>query len=198
MSRLALVGLVLCFTRPVEAQTISPLAWPQPYYPQIAQSVGEQGVVEVEVQVRADGTVAGTKVVQGPPWLREASVDAAKRTRFACRDCPESGGVYSLYVTFRIPTDYCKPTPPPLVVSPTQGWVTVDAPPPPPMHIHFVWVKVRGPRCLFLWPCEPEWGGMQYWHEPVRSARCLGLWKCGWSRDPRVEPPAPACPAGAP
>lgn len=194
--RLSLTGLVLCLAAPIEAQTITPLVWPTPYYPLIAQATRAHGDVEVAVHVRPDGTVAAAEAVKGPAGLQEASVDAAKRTRFHCQDCAAPSTLYSLYVTFRLYGGRCRQTPPPLIVSPTQGWVTVDEPP-PMLNADYVWLKVRGPRCLYLWLCEAEWGGMHETHVRVRSARCLGLWNCGWRKRPPPDPP-PACPGGSP
>jgi TonB family protein len=183
---------------PVAAQTITPRAWPQPLYPQIAQSGRIEGDVEVAVDVRPDGTVAGVQVVNGPPLLQDTVVEATKAATFECRDCSAPSARYTLYVTFRlVDRADCEAKKPPLVVSPTQGWVTVAAPLSSLVHVHHVWRSVRGPRCLYLWRCAAEWGGMEYSYDRARSARCLGLWKCGWRKIAFDDPAPPTCPAAA-
>lgn len=208
---LAAIGLAVACAWPAAAQgvesgstsgareaVVTPLRWPAPVYPQIAQSARIAGDVEVAIDVRADGSVAAADAMAGPPLLRESSAQAARRATFWCRDCPPGGARYSLYVTYRIVPDGCADAmrKAPLVVSPTQGWVTVDTTP-APMHILYAWLSVRGPRCLYLWRCDSEWGGMRDLYERVRDSRCLGLWKCGWKKLV-FEPVTPVCsPAGS-
>ena len=180
-----------------EAQTevaIVPLEWPTPVYPQIAESARIQGDVEVDVDVRADGSVEAARAVSGPPLLRVSAEDAARRARFDCRGCVQATTRYSLYVTYR-QFDRERPQPgvTPLVVSPTQGWVTVVTSE-PEIHINWAWLSVRGPTCLYLWRCASEWGGMEYYHDRIRAAPCLWLWNCGWRKREEqpssVRPPA--------
>ena len=164
---------------------VVPVQWPQPTYPQIAQSARVGGDVEVAVDVRSDGSVAAAEAIAGPPLLREASENAARRTRFECRGCASGVVRYSLYVTYRILPNEAREVmrQAPLVVSPTQGWITVDtASRADELHIRFEWMSVRAPKCLYLWRCGSEWGGMSYWNDPVRTGRCLWLWSCGWKR----------------
>ena len=152
---------------------ITPVEWPRPVYPQIAQSARVSGDVEVGVDVRPDGTVASAKAANGPPLLHQAAEDAVRRVRFDCRGCTEALNRYSLYVTFQLQDQEQRPQPTSLVISPTQGWVTVVAPVPfinggpgpvdPP---------TRGIKCLFLWRCDPP-------PQRARAAECLWLWRCG-------------------
>ena len=107
------------------AATIVPVEWPRPIYPQIAQTARVQGQVEVAIDVRPDGSVAAVEVVRGIPLLDHAVTDAARRARFECRDCVDAVNRYSLYVTFRLQDPPAGPAP--LIISPTQGWVTVVA-----------------------------------------------------------------------
>jgi TonB family protein len=159
---------------PSAEPTIVPLEWARPVYPQIAQSARVQGDVEVGIDVRADGVVQAVEIVRGAPLLTQASLNAARAMRFTCRDCGASEHRYSLYVTFRLEGSLAHPTP--LVVSPTQGWVTVVAPAtnllinggPGPID-----PDSRGIKCLFLWRCDPP-------PRRARAARCLWLWHCGY------------------
>lgn len=63
---------------------------PIPTYPAESRRLGEEGLVVLEVQVRADGTVGEVRVTSDPgyPRLTEAAIDAARRTEFtpATRD----------------------------------------------------------------------------------------------------------------
>jgi TonB family protein len=167
---------VLACPAPIAAQTaatIVPIEWAQPIYPGIAQNANVQGDVEVAVDVRPDGSVAAVEVVRGIPLLDQAVVDAVRRARFQCRGCGDAPNRYSLYVTFKLSDQDPAAGPAPLVVSPTQGWVTVIGPvpmigggpgrPDPP---------TRGLKCLFLWRCDPP-------ATRARAGNCLWLWRCG-------------------
>ena len=59
------------------------LSLPVPVYPQIAMRSRVAGNVEVEVTVDENGKVISATAVSGPPLLRDAAVDAAKRARFS-------------------------------------------------------------------------------------------------------------------
>jgi TonB family protein len=175
-ARLTVTLLAVVCAAPAVAQPgarIVPVEWPRPVYPQIAQSARVQGEVEVAVDVRPDGGVAAVEVVRGIPLLNQAVTDAARRTRFECRGCVDAANRYSLYVTFRLSAEDPPTGPGPLIVSPTQGWVTVVAPvpmigggpgiPDPP---------TRGLKCLFLWRCDPP-------ATRARAGHCLWLWRSG-------------------
>jgi TonB family protein len=54
---------------------------PHPVYPELAQRVGLQGVVKLQVRVLKDGRVEVVKALQGEPALREAAITAVKQWR---------------------------------------------------------------------------------------------------------------------
>ena len=54
---------------------------PHPVYPELAQRVGIQGVVKLQVRVLKDGRVEVVKALQGEPALREAAITAVKQWR---------------------------------------------------------------------------------------------------------------------
>ncbi|HEX3543676.1 MAG TPA: energy transducer TonB [Candidatus Acidoferrum sp.] len=54
---------------------------PHPIYPELAQRVGIQGVVKLQVRVQKDGRVEVLKLVQGEPALAEAAIAAVKQWR---------------------------------------------------------------------------------------------------------------------
>jgi TonB family protein len=55
----------------------------EPVYPAIAQAVRLQGEVTLAVTIDARGLVAAEKVVNGPPMLQQAALDAVKKWQFA-------------------------------------------------------------------------------------------------------------------
>lgn len=55
---------------------------PAPAYPAQASSAQVQGEVVIEAVVGRDGTVISTRVVSGPPMLRDAALSAVQRWRY--------------------------------------------------------------------------------------------------------------------
>jgi TonB family protein len=54
---------------------------PTPSYPALAQRAGLQGIVKLQVRVRADGSVEVLKLLQGEPALADAAMAAVKQWR---------------------------------------------------------------------------------------------------------------------
>ena len=54
-----------------------------PVYPQIAKNAYAQGIVRVYVLIDETGNVSGVARSEGPPLLRGAAEDAARRWRFS-------------------------------------------------------------------------------------------------------------------
>jgi len=54
---------------------------PHPAYPELAQRVGIQGVVKLQVRVQKDGHVQVLKLLQGEPVLADAAIAAVKQWR---------------------------------------------------------------------------------------------------------------------
>jgi TonB family protein len=78
-----------------------------PDYPPIAKAARAEGMVVVEAQVMADGSVASAEAVSGHPLLRKASETAAARWRFA------PGGVgTTVRLTFEFRREVGKPESP--------------------------------------------------------------------------------------
>src|SRR5206468_11178558 len=59
------------------------LSLPVPIYPQLAVRARTAGKVEVEVIVDENGKVISAQAVSGPPALRDAAMEAARRARFS-------------------------------------------------------------------------------------------------------------------
>jgi TonB family protein len=53
-----------------------------PIYPAIARSAGVEGSVVVEASIGSNGNVVSTKVISGPPILRQAALDALRRWKY--------------------------------------------------------------------------------------------------------------------
>lgn len=57
------------------------VASPHPVYPELARRARIQGIVKLQVKVKADGSIEVQKVLQGEPVLADAATDAVKRWR---------------------------------------------------------------------------------------------------------------------
>ncbi len=145
----------------VEIAKLSP-----PIYPPIARQTRVSGEVEVELQIRQDGSVVSTVVVRGQPLLVQAALDSARRSQYVCNACGEEPRSYRLLYTFDLgPTMTCEGDPshkadpeemPYPRLTQSQNHVTlVDRP----------WVtcdvagtigngRRRSAKCLYLWRCE--------------------------------------------
>jgi TonB family protein len=55
---------------------------PAPAYPAQASAARVQGEVIIEAVVGKDGSVVDTRVVSGPPMLRDAALNAVQRWRY--------------------------------------------------------------------------------------------------------------------
>ena len=57
------------------------IASPRPAYPELARRARIQGIVKLQVKVKADGRIEVQKVLQGEPVLADAAMEAVKRWR---------------------------------------------------------------------------------------------------------------------
>jgi TonB family protein len=142
-----------------------------PTYPPLARQTRISGDVQVDVEVRPDGSVAKATVLQGHPLLAPAALESAKSSKFECRNCSEKMLSYRLVFTFETSTER-EPCPgekaPNLTEQPfprvgqSGNHITVTE------------------RPVII--CDPA---STISRTKVRSVKCLFLWKCGW----RVEYP---------
>ena len=114
-------------------------------------------------------------MVAGPPLLQDAAVRAVWASHFECRNCGGLIASHTIMYSFRfdspaVPTDLSS-------ASGTRVHITAES---PVLHILFATISVRSVKCLYLWRCGSQWGGMDYYNYRVRSGRCVWLWKCGW------------------
>lgn len=68
-------------------------------YPPLARQARISGDVSVNVQVRADGTVASVELLNGHPLLAPEVVENAKKSEFSCSGCAEATS-YQLTYSF--------------------------------------------------------------------------------------------------
>jgi len=174
--------IVLATFAPVAGQVrtpgqVVPVDLVSPVYPPIAVSARVSGDVTVVVRVRPDGTVADAELVSGTPLLNEAAVRAAMASHFECRECGGATGSHTITYSFQFDVP---PMPPEVGTgSATRIHVTAKS---PVIKILFSYVSVRSAKCLYLWHCGSEWGGMEFYNYRIRSGRCAWLCKCGWRR----------------
>lgn len=139
---------------------LSPLS-----YPPLARQTRITGNVELELEVRKDGSVASAVAISGHPLLKQPALENAQHSQFTCIDCGEDVRPYRLVYTFELgPPSYCtdkvehsssnpeQPYPrisqsPGHVTIVDQPWVTCD----PAETITYS--KVRSIKCLYLWKC---------------------------------------------
>jgi periplasmic protein TonB len=55
---------------------------PSPIYPAIAKAAGIQGTVVLQATISKTGTIEGLRVLDGPPMLRRAALDAVQQWRY--------------------------------------------------------------------------------------------------------------------
>ncbi len=67
-----------------ESREASVLEIPKPQYPALSLRLGESGLVELEVEVKADGSVGEIRIVQSPGFkrLEDAAITAIRQARF--------------------------------------------------------------------------------------------------------------------
>ncbi len=76
-----------------------------PIYPPLARQARITGDVKVQVEVREDGNIGSAEVVSGHPILKQAALDSARKSTFACGGCSEALTSYLLTYAFEIRTD---------------------------------------------------------------------------------------------
>jgi TonB family protein len=139
-----------------------------PIYPPLARVARVTGTVELALRIRRDGSVESADVVSGHPLLKEAALDSAKRSEFQCHDC-DGVATYTLIYTFEFTnTEHCcepekaagmeQTSVSQAGIVQSQNHVTILADPfcicDPSADV----IRVRSPKCLFLWHCAKRYG----------------------------------------
>jgi TonB family protein len=149
------------------AQAAPPVETPQPEvtltklspptFPPLALMARIQGDVQIQVDIRKDGSVASVSLVSGHPMLTQAALESAQKSQYECRGCSESATSYLLTYSFadRVDGDCCDAQNREPEVTQKAAHITIASP----------------PMCL----CDPPSS------RKVRSAKCLYLWRCAFS-----------------
>jgi TonB family protein len=137
----------------------------QPIYPPLAKQTRITGDVVMEIQVRKDGSLESTSVVNGHPLLKQAALDSAQHSQFECKECSEGLHSFQMVYSFQLgPTSYCAETSEtsksddkvghyPQVIQ-SQNHVTVIDQPVGTCDPAIQITKARSLKCLYLWRCS--------------------------------------------
>jgi hypothetical protein len=151
----------------------------EPKYPPLAWTANITGDVQLKLGIRKDGNVASAVALSGHPLLRDAALNSARESRFNCSGCTDEVTFYSMVYSYRVVAGPDFPCPEsPLHVVQSENHVTLTGEP-RVVDPYFSNLRAGSPKCLYLWNCGVQWGGWDYYYEPVRSAKCLDLWSCG-------------------
>src|SRR5260370_41556956 len=135
-----------------------------PIYPPLAKQTRITGDVELTLEVRADGSLKSAIVVSGHPLLKQAALDSAQRSQFACRKCDQEVRPLHVLYSFQLgPTSYCAEASGtskadqsqesyPRVMQ-SQNHITVVDQPIGTCDLAADLKKVRSLKCLYLWKC---------------------------------------------
>jgi TonB family protein len=166
----AIIGVAVLLSTVLSAQTQPALETAQktasvaklfpPVYPPLARQARITGEVRISLHLRPDGAVESAEVIDGHPMLKQAALESARKSEFACTNCVQTVAVYSLVYDFEIGEgchfgphcqhlDSDQP-----VITQSPGRVVISA----------------APACL----CDPSATRIR-----IRAAKCLYLWKCG-------------------
>src|SRR5258708_38559996 len=63
------------------------------------------GDVQIQMEIRKNGSVASAEVVSGHPMLRQAALERAQKSKFLCSGCIEEVNSYLLTYTFGFRND---------------------------------------------------------------------------------------------
>jgi len=175
------VALAMAGCQSVAAQVpppgnLRPVELVSPVYPPIAVSARVSGDVTLVVRVRPDGGIGGIDVARGVPLLTEASQRAAEASRFECLGCVAE---QEHTITYSFGFDLTPREPETDPQSGSRVQVTAASPFVIPLFSN---ISARSIKCLYLWHCGTQWGGMDFYNYRIRSGRCAWLWKCGWRR----------------
>lgn len=150
-----------------------------PVYPTLAKQTHISGDVRLMLVVGVDGSVESATDVSGNLLLKQAALDSAQHSQFACDNCERGPRTFEMTYSFELgPTVYCAESsgPPkpdtenetyPRVVQ-VYNHVTLYDRPVGTCDLAFKITekKVRSIKCLYLWKC-----GLADWHEEPLNAQ---------------------------
>lgn len=134
-----------------------------PIYPQPAKAARVAGDVELNLNIRTDGTVESADVIAGPMMLRQAALDSVQQSRFECLECSENVTTYRMVFNFQLVSPECRPdsevkTAPtyPQVIQSHNRVAVIDQTAAICDPVGTI-TKVRSLKCLFLWKCSKRY-----------------------------------------
>ncbi len=139
----------------------------QPVYPPLAKQTRITGDVELTIGVKSDGSVESAIAVSGHPLLKQAAVDSALHSQFACKNCGEEVRSLKMLYSFQLgPTSYC-----------TDGSSTANGDEKQEIYPR-VTVSLNHVSIIDqpVGTCDLAFIATE---KKVRSAKCLYLWRCG-------------------
>lgn len=150
-----------------------------PVYPTVAKQAHVSGDVRLTLVVRGDGSVESATVVSGHPLLKQAALDSAQHSQFACDDCEKGPRSFEMTYSFELgPTVYCtESSGPPKADKENESYPRV--------------VQVHNQITLYDRPVGTCDLAFKITERKVRSIKCLYLWKCGladWHEEPLNAP----------
>ena len=144
-----------------------------PVYPPVAKQVRVIGDVQLALLIRPDGSIESATVVSGHPLLKQAALDSAQHSQFACKDCDKEPRSFQMTYSFQLgATVYCTESSAPAKadeqeksyprVVEAENHITVIDRPVGTCDLAFkiIGKKVRSIKCMYLWKC-----GLADWHE---------------------------------
>ena len=140
----------------------------KPLYPPLARQAAITGIVDVVVTVDGSGAVKSVQVVSGPALLKDAAVQSASHSRFACETCGQNSATYRMQYTFNLTKgESCScsdQVAPPVASSEQEGDAKQFQPQAQVVATAQQFcichdsaelsTKVRSPKCLYLWRCR--------------------------------------------
>lgn len=139
----------------------------QPVYPPLARQAAITGIVDVVVTVDGSGAIKSVEVISGHALLKDAALQSASHSRFACETCGHNSATYRMQYTFNLSkgescscsdrvavsvasseqqADAEQFQPQARVVATAQQFCICD-------DAAEISAKVRSPKCLYLWRC---------------------------------------------
>ena len=139
----------------------------QPIFPALARQANIVGDIDVLVIVAPDGTLQSAEVLRGHPMLKQAALDSATHSRFNCHNC-KTPQQYLLLYSYKVVDDgdCCHGYAAKPIVEQLEAIRNAKG----QLQTHVIIMAKQG--CL----CDPAFT------VKVRSPRCLYLWKCGTRR----------------
>jgi TonB family protein len=127
-----------------------------PAYPPLARAARITGEVRISVHLRQDGSVESAEVIDGHPMLKQAALESARKSEFACAECIQPVAAFSLVYDFEI-SDGCHFGPhcqlldsDQPVITQSPGRVVISAAPACLCDPSVTRIRIRSAKCLYL------------------------------------------------